>query len=160
MFAWMGEIGRDIRFGIRNLRKNPSFTLMAAGSLALGIGASTAMYSVIYAVLIDPFPYKDVATLVSPRVQEPGQRGYRTYYTIDQFLEFQQRSTIFDGMAISTIDDVLWTSGGEPQRLRGNHVNVNAFAVMGVPPLLGRVTSPADAAAAAEPVAVLGYRFW
>jgi predicted permease len=160
MFALLGELTRDIRFGIRNLRKSQGFTMMAVGSLALGIGASTAMYSVIYAVLIDPFPYKDVANLVSPRVEEPGRRGYRTYYSLDQYLEFQQRSNIFDGLVISTIDDVLWTRGGEPQRLRGNHVTVNTFAVMGVPPLLGRVTTAADAESGAEPVAVLGYRFW
>jgi predicted permease len=133
---------------------------MTAGSLALGIGATTAMYSVIYAVLLDPFPYKDVAHLVSPALREPGRRGYRTYYTIDQFVEIARRSTIFDGMVISTIDDILWTGSGEPQRLRGNHVTMNGFAVMGVPPLLGRVTSSVDAAAGAEPVAVLGYRFW
>jgi predicted permease len=133
---------------------------MAAGSLALGIGATTAMYSVIFAVLLDPFPYKDVAYLVSPVIREPGRRGARSYYTIDQFLEIEKRSRIFDGLTFSTIDDVIWTGAGEPQRLRGNHTTMNGFAVMGVAPLLGRVTTPADAQPSAEPVAVLGYRFW
>src|ERR1039458_9487314 len=64
-----------MRFGMRNLRKSPGLALMTAGSLALGIGATTAMYSVIYAVLLDPFPYKDVAHLVSPALQEPGRRS-------------------------------------------------------------------------------------
>ena len=160
MFAFFEDLTRDIRFGLRNLRKSPGLALMTAGSLALGVGATTAMYSVIYAVLLDPFPYKDVAHLVSPALQEPGRRGYRTYYTIDQYLEIAQRSTIFDGLVISTWSDILWTGNGEPQRLRGNHVTMNSFAVMGVPPLLGRVTSSAHAAAGAEPVAVLGYRFW
>ena len=152
------EMIRDLRFGIRNLGKSPGFAAMAAGSLALGIGATTAMFSVIYAVLIDPFPYKDVAHLVSPRLEEPGRRGYRTYYTLDQYVEIAQRSTIFDGLIISTIDDVLWTGANEPRRLRGNHVTPNAFSVMGVPPLLGRVTTPSDVDAGS--VAVLGYRFW
>ena len=160
MFAFFEDLARDIRFGVRNLRKSPGLALMTAGSLALGIGATTAMYSVIYAVLLDPFPYKDVARLVSPVLREPDRRGYRTYYTTDQYLEFARRSTIFDGLTISTWDDVLWTGNGEPQRLRGNHTTMNGFAVMGVPPLLGRVTTSADAAAGAEPVAVLGYRFW
>ncbi len=160
MFAFFEDLTRDIRFGIRNLRKSPGLALMTAGSLALGIGATTAMYSVIYAVLIDPFPYKDVAQLVSPVLREPGRRGYRTYYTMDQYLELAERSKIFDGLVFSTWDDVLWTGKGEPQRLRGNHVPMNGFAVMGVPPLLGRVTAAADGAAGAEPVAVLGYRFW
>jgi putative ABC transport system permease protein len=160
VFAFFEDLARDMRFGIRNLRKSPGLALMTAGSLALGIGATTAMYSVIYAVLLDPFPYKDVAHLVSPALRESARRGYRTYYTTDQYLEIAQRSAIFDGLTFSTIDDILWTGNGEPQRLRGNHVTMNGFAVMGVPPLLGRVTIPADAAPGAEPVAVLGYRFW
>ena len=160
MFALFEDLTRDIRFSLRNLRKSPGLTLMTAGSLALGIGATTAMYSVIYAVLLDPFPYKDVAHLVSPILQEPGSRPYHTYYTIDQYLEIERRSSIFDGLVISTIDDILWTGDGEPQRLRGNHVTMNGFEVMGVPPLLGRVTTSADAAGNAELVAVLGYRFW
>jgi putative ABC transport system permease protein len=160
MFAFFEDLTRDIRFGMRSLRNSPGFAVMAAGSLALGIGATTAMYSVIYAVLMDPFPYKDVAHLVSPVVREPGRRGYRTYYTIDEYLEIAQRSTIFDGLTFSTIDDILWTGSGEPQRLRGNHVTVDGFSVMGVPAFLGRVTSSADAQPGAEPVAILGYRFW
>jgi len=160
VFAFFEDLTRDIRFGVRNLRKSPGLALMTAGSLALGIGATTAMYSVIYAVLLDPFPYKDVAHLVSPILREPGRRGYRTYYTTDQFLEIAQRSTIFDGLTFSTIDDILWTGNGEPQRLRGNHVTMNGFDVMGVPPLLGRVTGTADAAGGAQPVAILSYRFW
>ena len=154
------DLARDARFGMRSLRKSPGFAAMAAASLALGIGATTAMYSVIYAVVLDPFPYKDVAHLVSPALREPGRRGYRTYYTTDQYLEIARRSTVFDGLTFSTIDDVLWTGSGEPQRLRGNHVTMNGFAVMGVPPLLGRVTTEADGEPGAAPVAVLGYRFW
>jgi predicted permease len=156
----LSELTRDIRVGGRNLRKNPGFAAMAAGSLALGIGATTAMYSVIFAVLLDPFPYKDVDHLVSPLVRESGRRGYRSYFTIDQFLEIERRSRIFDGLTFSTIDDVIWTGAGEPQRLRGNHTTMNGFDVMGVPPLLGRVTTQADAQPSAEPVAILGYRFW
>ena len=154
------DLARDARFGMRSLRKSPGFAAMAAASLALGIGATTAMYSVIYAVVLDPFPYKDVAHLVSPALREPDRRGYRTYYTTDQYLEIARRSTVFDGLTLSTIDDVLWTGSGEPQRLRGNHVTMNGFAVMGVPPLLGRVTTEADGEPGAAPVAVLGYRFW
>ncbi|HUE02785.1 MAG TPA: ABC transporter permease [Bryobacteraceae bacterium] len=160
MFAFFEDLTRDIRFGMRNLRKSPGLAVMTAGSLALGIGATTAMYSVIYAVLLDPFPYKDVAHLVSPMLREPGRRGYRTYYTTDQYLEIAQRSTIFAGLTFSTINDILWTGNGEPQRLRGNHTTMNGFEVMGVPPLLGRVTNPGDAAGGAPPVAILSYRFW
>ena len=123
MFAFFEDLARDMRFGMRNLRKSPGLALMTAGSLALGVGATTAMYSVIYAVLLDPFPYKDVAHLVSPALQEPGRRGYRTYYTIDQYLEIAQRSTIFDGLVISTWSDILWTGNG------GTPITANEFMV-------------------------------
>jgi putative ABC transport system permease protein len=150
----------DFRHAIRMLFKNPGFTAVAVLTLALGVMATTAMYSVVHAVVLDPFPYKDVDRLMSVRVQEPGQRGGRVYYSTDQFLEIAERNSIFEGTIASTISDVVWTSDGEPQRLRGNHVTTNTFEIMGVPPLLGRAVTPADGAPQATPVVVLGYRFW
>ncbi|MGH9314061.1 MAG: ABC transporter permease [Vicinamibacterales bacterium] len=129
-------------------------------SLSLGIMATTAIYSVIHAVVLDPFPYKDVDSLMSVRVWSPDQRGYRTGYSTDQFLEIAERSTIFDGVIASTITDVLWTGNGDPQRLRGNYGTPNTFQVMGVPPLVGRTYTPDDGRPDAVPVIVLGYRFW
>ena len=95
--------------------------------------ATTAIYSVLHAVVLDPFPYKDVDNLMSVRVSNPAQRGGRTGYSVDQFLEIAERSTIFEGVIASTISDVLWTGNGDPQRLRGNHGTFNTFDVMGVP---------------------------
>jgi putative ABC transport system permease protein len=160
MLTWFAEFLRDIRFGVRHLAKSPGFTSIAVLSLALGIMATTAIYSVIHAVVLDPFPYKDVDNLMSVRVWDPGQRGFRLGYSTDQFLEIAERNTIFEGVIASTISDVLWADGGEPQRLRGNYGTFNTFQVMGVPPLIGRTIMPDDARADAAPVAVLGYRFW
>lgn len=160
MLMLTGQFAEDIRIGMRSLLKRPGFAAVAAGSLALGIGAATAMYSVIHAVIIDPFPYKDVDRLTSILVRDLENRRSRTYYYVDQYLEFARRSTIFEGVIASTISDVLWTGSGEPRNLRGNHVTMNTFDVMGVPPLIGRVIVPQDAAPGAEPVAILGYRFW
>ena len=149
----------DLRFGLRNLAKTRSFTAIAIGSLALGIGGSTAMYSVIYAVILDPFPYKDAGRLMSVTVQ--GQRGGNgSYYPIDQFLDIAEKNTVFSGVIASTWSDVTWTGQGEPQRLRGNHCTMNTFDVMGVPALIGRTTTAQDEAEGAEPVTVLGYKFW
>lgn len=159
-FTWLEQLFRDLRFGIRNLAKSPGFTMIAAGSLALGIGASTAMYSVIYAVILNPFPYKDVDHLTSIQVRDPARRGGQAYYNVDQYLEFARRSTIFEGVIASTISDVVWTGATEPVRLRGNHCTMNTFEVLGVPPLVGRATLPSDADPGAEPIAILGYRFW
>lgn len=156
----MQTLWRDLCYGARMLRKHPGFALIAVFSLALGIMATTAMYSVIHAVILDPFPYKDVDNLMSVKVWSPNERGYRTYYSTDQFLEIAERSTIFDGVIASTISDVLWTDGAEPQRLRGNFGTAQTFQVMGVPPLLGRTFTPEEAKDEAAPVAVLGYKFW
>jgi putative ABC transport system permease protein len=160
MLSWVAEFLRDIRFGIRHLAKRPGITSIAVLSLALGIMATTAIYSVIHAVVLDPFPYKDVDNLMSVRVWGAGQQGFRLYYSTDQFLEIAERNTIFEGVIASTISDVLWTDSAEPQRLRGNYGTFNTFLVMGVPPLLGRTTLPDDARPDAAPVVVLGYRFW
>jgi predicted permease len=150
----------DLKYAFRQLLKNPGFTAVAVATLALGIMASTAMYSVVYAVLLDPFPYRDVDRLMSVRVWAAGQRGGRTSYPTDQFIEIAERNSIFEGTIASTISDVLWTGEGDPQRLRGNYGTPNTFQVMGVPPLLGRAFGPADAAPDAPAVVVLGYRFW
>ncbi len=160
MSKWIHQFWRDVQFGIRGLFHSPGFAFVAIVSLALGIMATTAIYSVLQAVVLDPYPYKDVDHLMSVRVSNAALRGFRTGYSIDQFVEIAERSSIFDGVIASTISDVVWTGDGDPQRLRGNHGTFNTFDVMGVPPLVGRTPSPSDARPGAEPVVVLGYRFW
>jgi putative ABC transport system permease protein len=160
MLKSVEQFGRDVRFGARGLLRTPGFSALAVLSLALGIMATTAIYSVVHAVVLEPFPYEDVDSLMSVAVSNTERRGYRTGYSIDQFLEIAERSTIFDGVIASTISDVLWLGEGDPRRLRGNHGTFNTFQVMGVPPLHGRTPTEADAAPGAEPVVVLGHRFW
>jgi putative ABC transport system permease protein len=160
MPRWIEQVQRDVQFGIRGLARSPGFTALAVMSLALGIMATTAIYSVVHAVVLDPFPYKDVDRLMSVRVSNPALRGSRTGYSVDQFVEIAGRNTIFEGVIASTVSDVLWTEDGDPQRLRGNHGTFNTFDVMGVAPIIGRTPSREDARAGAEPVVVLGYRFW
>ena len=156
----MSSFLADLRHGIHLLRKAPGFSAVAVITLALGIGATTAVYSVVYAVVLNPFPYKDVDTLMSVRVSEPGQNGGRLFYTPPQFLEIAERNTIFSSTIASTVSDVLWTSKGEPQRLRGNYVTRDTFSTMGVPPLLGRALTADDFRPDSPPACVLGYRFW
>ena len=156
----MNSFFADLRHGVHLLRKAPGFTAVAVITLALGIGATTAVYSVVYAVVLNPFPYKDVDTLMSVRVSEPGQDRGRLFYAPSQFLEIGERNTIFSSTIASTISDVLWTSKDEPQRLRGNFVTRDTFATMGVPPLLGRALAADDFRPDSPPACVLGYRFW
>lgn len=160
MITWLEQFVQDLKFGARSLLRNTAFSAIAMLSLALGIMATTAIYSVIHGVILDPFPYKDVDNLMSVKVWDPNQRGYRLGYSTDQFLEIAERSSIFEGVIASTISDVLWTGSGDPQRLRGNHGTPNTFQVMGVQPLLGRAITPADGNPEAVPVIVLGYKFW
>jgi putative ABC transport system permease protein len=160
MQLWAEQFWRDIRFGIRHLARTRAVSLLAVVSLAAGVMATTAIYSVVHAVILDPFPYKDVDRLMSVRVSAAAQRGGRTGYSVDQFLEIADRATIFDGVVASTISDVLWDTGAEPRRVRGNHGTFNTFDVMGVPPLIGRTPAADDRRPGAPPVVVLGYRFW
>lgn len=158
MKAWFGSIWQDCRYGARELAKHKAFTTTAVLSLALGILATSALYSVIYGVVLEPFPYKDTDNLTTIAVRNPEQRGWRSSYSIGEYAELARRATIFEGVGASTISDVLWMSNGEPMRLRGNHISHNGFDVMGVPALLGRAVTASDPNPEAE--CVLGYRFW
>lgn len=103
---------QDLRYAFRQLRKNPGFTFTAVLTLALGIGATTAVFSVAYGVLIDPFPYKDVHSLATPRLcssEWPGC-GWNVY-TPEQFNEIVQKTDIFSGITASTISNVVLTGG-------------------------------------------------
>jgi len=119
------------------------------------------MFSVVHGVILDPFPYKDADRLLSVQVSRcRGAWIERSYYSIDQFLEIAERNSVFEGTIASTWSDVTWTGNGDPQRLRGNHCTMNTFDVMGVSPLIGRATAPSDAVEGAEPVTILGFKFW
>ncbi len=105
--------------------------------------------------------YKDADRLLSAQVRDAEGRGSNgSYYTIDQFLEIAERNSVFEGTIASTWSDVTWTGNRDPQRLRGNHCTMNTFDVMGVPPVIGRATVRSDAAEGAEPVTILGFKFW
>jgi putative ABC transport system permease protein len=157
----MQILRQDLRYALRQLRKNPGFALTAILTLALGIGATTAVFSVAYGVLIDPFPYKDVHTLVTPRLcssQWPGCSW--NVYTPEQFNEIAQKATIFNGVTASTVSNVVLTGESEPQRLRGNYITPNTFNVLGVQPLIGRATTEDDVRPGHGEVALLSYRYW
>ena len=151
---------QDLRYALRQIRKNPGFAFTAILTLALGVGATTAVFSVAYGVLIDPFPYKNVHILATPRLCEPGRsRCYWMIYNPEQYNELAQKTDIFDGLTGSTISDVTLTGGSEPQRLRGNYITPNTFEVLGVQPILGRATTQDDVLPGHGEVALLSYRY-
>lgn len=160
VITWAEQLLQDIRFGARNVAKAPGFATSAILSLALGMGATTAIFSVVYGVILDPFPYSHPETLFSFYASQP-DRGSRFYpYSPAHYVELAEHNRVFENLIASTISDVFWTGTGEPLRLRGNFVTVNTFDVMGVKPLLGRYIIERDGKPDAPQVAVLGYKFW
>jgi predicted permease len=152
---------QDLRFAARQLARNPGFAITTILTLALGIGATTAVFSVAYGVLIDPFPYKDVKTLATPKLCWPDRPecGWRAY-TPEQFLEIAEKTDIFSGVTASTVGMVTLTGGPEPERIRGNYITPNTFDVLGVHPVAGRGTVEDDVRPGHEEVALLSYRYW
>ena len=128
--TWLESVWRDIRHAARALAHSPAFSITAVLSLALGIGATTTIFSVVHAVVIDPFPYRSPETLLSLAAVGPNGRGNFSTYTIDEYVELTERATVFEGLIASTISDVSLTGSGAPERLRGNYVSMNTFDVM------------------------------
>ena len=132
----LASILRDLRYSWRQLARNPGYAITAILTLALGIGASTAVFSVAYGLLIDPFPYHDVHTLATPELCSPEWRQCSwTGYTPAQFNEIEKKTGIFSGVTASTISNVILTGGAEPEQLRGNYITPNTFEVLGVQPI-------------------------
>jgi len=158
----MGTLGQDIHFALRNLRKSPSFAIIAAITLALGIGASTAIFSVIENVLMEPFPYTDAQRLVSVQIHdtEQNQPGGRAGYSGPEFLDYIAQNHVFDRVIANAGLDVLYRSGEGTERFDGNLITPGTFEFLGMPALLGRVAQPADYEPGAPPVFVLRYKTW
>jgi putative ABC transport system permease protein len=157
----MHTLLQDLRYAFRQLRKNPGFALTAVLTLALGVGATTAVFSVAYGVLIDPFPYQNTKQLATPKLCAPNRpRCNWMVYNPEQFNEIAGKTDIFDGLTGSTISDVTLTGGSEPERLRGNYITPNTFEVLGAKPLIGRATTDADVQPGHGEVALLSYRYW
>src|ERR1051326_4828620 len=155
------EIGGDIRYGLRGLRRNPGFASVAVLSLALGIGATTAMFSLIYAVLLHPFPYAG-----ADRITYLFGFDERHPYAF-AFISLSKAQ--FDELRLAApVDSVLGfnptgvqiTGGAFPEEIAGTYLTENAGAFFGVRPLLGRNIEPSDAEHGGHSVVVLNYRFW
>src|SRR6266436_3441837 len=122
----MGTLGQDIRFAVRNLRKSPTFAIIAAVTLALGIGASTAIFSVIENVLMEPFPYPDASRLVSVQIHDTEQNepGGRAGYSGPEFLDYIAQNHVFDRIIANAGQDVLYRTGEGTERFDGNLITL------------------------------------
>src|SRR5258707_1681024 len=154
-------VWQDIRFAARGLRKNPGFTVVSLLSLALGIGATTSIFSVVYGVLINPYPYAKPNEIWAPSIRSLKTPQGRGAHSICEFQEIAKLSAFSEVMATSW-DNVLLTGDRAPENFQGVLLSGNAFQFLGVQPILGRSISPVDIRPGGEPepVVVLSYLVW
>jgi putative ABC transport system permease protein len=152
----------DLRYALRTLWKNRAFALVSIATLGLGIGAATAIFSVVDNVLLAPFPYPDGNRIVFPRIvgaqqtQDDGRQGY----TANEVLELMDNNHVFDGTAAAEDKLLLYKYGEGTEQLDGASVTPGTFEFFGMPALHGRVLQPADYEPGAPPVFVMGYKIW
>jgi hypothetical protein len=149
---------QDVRFSLRSLRKSPGFSVVAVITLALGIGATVATFSVVNTVLLRPFAFKHPEKLLwiySQRSDNP-----RTYFSLPEYCDYRDQTTSFDGLAGVASFNPSFADSGPPERVQGVRMSANAFAMLGVRPLLGRTLIAEDDRNGARGVVVISYGLW
>jgi putative ABC transport system permease protein len=155
----MQTLLQDLRYAFRVLRKSPGFSVIAIGTLALGIGANTAIFSVVYGILLRPLPYTHPERLVSLTESYKGETDERTVaYNELQFL--RARTAEVEAVAAYTTVGFNFAMGREPQRVNGLPVTANYFQVLGVSPVAGRLFSPEEDSGNGARVVLLAYGLW
>jgi predicted permease len=146
---------QDVRFGLRMMRKNPGFTLVAILTLALGIGANTAIFSAVNGILIEHLPYKDASRLLEIRRD---QIAYAVSFA--EVREIQEGCPAFESVAVYRGFEPVIVSGVMPEERSSSYVSGDFFPILGVQPVLGRTITTADTKPDSAPVAVLSHRLW
>jgi putative ABC transport system permease protein len=155
-------LGNDIRFSLRSLHKNRSATILAIAALALAIGGATAVFSIIYNVLLKPFPYTDASRLVLFVIHDSARKDQsgRYDYWPSEFLDYSQQSHSFDRIAGTSYDYVVYENGQGAQQFFGSYVTPNLFDFLGVQPLIGRGPGSDEQRSGSTPVFLMGYKMW
>jgi putative ABC transport system permease protein len=158
----MDSLRQDVRYALRNLLKAPGFFIVAVVTLALGIGASTAIFSILENLLMEPFPYKDSQRYMYVQIHdtERNEPGGRAGFIGPEFLDYVEQNHVFDRVIANDNLDVLYRSTEGTQLLAGNYVTPGTFEFLGMAPLLGRGMQPADYEPNAPPIFVLRYKTW
>ncbi|HEX6650681.1 MAG TPA: ABC transporter permease, partial [Pyrinomonadaceae bacterium] len=155
----MQTLIQDIRFSLRNLRKRPSFTVIVVLVLGLGIGATSAIFSIVDAILLRPLPYANADRLVF--VREIGVKGNQMAMTEPNFQDLMNQSRSFEELAISAGSFPLVVTGGaEPSRARVSFASASFFRSMGVTPLAGRTFLPEEEKWGGPVAVVASYGYW
>jgi len=154
----MEALLQDLRYGLRMLAKSPGFTTIAILTLALGIGANTALFTVVNGVLLNPLAYPHSGQLVALYGKTPGFEQAPIAYL--NFLDWQRDTQTFSSMAMYRNNDYNFTGKGEAERLSGYMISADFFSTLGVTPILGRTFLGDDDHPGAAPVVILGGGFW
>ena len=151
---------KDLRLAARMLVKRPGFTAVAIITLALGIGPTTAIFSLINGVLLRPLPYGDPDSIVMVWRSSP-ERGWREYpFSVPNFIDYRDRNESFEHIAAFTRSNFGLAGDGEPELVEGSRASADLFSVLGLQPVLGRAFQKGDDAAGAPPVALIGEALW
>jgi predicted permease len=154
----MWTVLQDLRYTLRMLAKSPGFAAVAILTLALGIGANTAIFSIVNGVLLNPLPFPHPQELTVLYEHTPNDETSSISYP--NFLDWQRTNSTFASMAAYRHEDFNVTASGEPERVRGGMVSAEFFPILGVKPLLGRVFSRDEDRQGAAPVVLLAEGFW
>ena len=154
----MTTLLQDVRYGLRMLAKSPGFTAVALLALALGIGANTAIFSVVNGVLLRPLPYPEPGRLM--KIYEKSPDFSQSSVSYPDFLDWQREVRSFTGMAAYRGNDFNFTGSGQPEHLRGSLVSATLLPVLGVNPLLGRNFLPQEDQQGSSGVVMLTYGLW
>ncbi len=153
------SVWQDVRFGLRQLGRSTGFTVVAVLTLALGIGANTAMFSIVDAVLLEPLPYSHPEQIV--RVWEKTPDGEHGRISTLDFLDWKNQNTVFEAMAAECPDEFMALTGGDvPVELVAPRVSASYFSILSARPLLGRTFAPDEDQPGKEHVVVLSQRVW
>jgi predicted permease len=155
---WVAGLGQDLRYGLRTLRKNPSFTAIAVLALALGIGANTAIFSVVNGVLLRPLAYPDANRLL--KIYETTVEFHQMSVAYPNYLDWRRENHSFIDMGVYRGDDFNFTGAGEPEQVSGEHISASLLPLLGVTPLLGRNFLPEEDRPGAPCAVMLSYGFW
>ena len=156
----MESVWRDVRYGLRVLRRSPGFTLAAVMTLALGIGANTAIFSVIYGVLLRPLPYREGERLVVVRQQARLNNASSLGFSPKEFFDYRDQNQTMESMVEHHSMNFILYGRDEPERVQTGVVSANFFDVLGVKPLLGRSFKPEDETLGGEAVLMLSHKYW
>ncbi len=157
--AYIGELLQDLRYAARILRKSPGFTAVAVLTLALGIGANTAIFSVVNAVLLSPLPYADADRLVLVKEVLPHAGPQPFDVSGPDISQIQKLNHVFEKVGGFRVWTYEFSGRGEPQRVTADRISSDLFDVLGVQPVVGRVFT-AEEELAGHPVVILSYGLW